>query len=57
MSKQTEHAGFLDIRSQMLLAASLAVALPHTTKQQCLYFLPLPQGQSSLRPGFGTAAL
>jgi hypothetical protein len=21
-------------------------------RQQCLYFLPLPQGQGSLRPGF-----
>lgn len=26
-------------------------------KQQCLYFLPLPQGQGSLRPTLGAAAL
>ncbi len=30
-----------------------AGGLPQTLPQQCLYFLPLPQGQGSLRPTLG----
>src|ERR1700736_567843 len=36
---------------QVRSARSTAEA-PSRSRQHCLYFLPLPQGQGSLRPGF-----
>jgi hypothetical protein len=52
--KHTDRQGSLS-RAQRLLLHYYTVHYSAACPQQCLYFLPEPQGQGSLRPIFRSA--
>ena len=53
-AKALKEMGYMHVQS---IAGTALFRIVGTYRQQALYFLPLPQGQGSLRPGFSWPSL